>query len=230
MSPLAYRRGLREDVCALAEGRLIGELTAAGHEIPPGNEIRKPHEAEVIGDEVEDKEWRAEMAERMHRLDVRNEGQALAIAKLERQLHELMLSRAPQHGIDGEAAGKGHGNEAGDGGTGEQVVRAVAIAPNPAGHAAAQNTAPHPHVIPTPPDVAPSMAQQATDPHAHQVPPSEENAQASVAGMTDSQHSLSMPTAPNDPNPPSHGSALASEQVTGAADGIIDAFLGQATQ
>ncbi|CAI5952043.1 unnamed protein product [Closterium sp. NIES-65] len=121
MSPLAYRRGLREDVCALAEGRLIGKLTAAGHEIPPGNEIRKPHEAEVIGDEVEDKEWRAEMAKRMHRLEVRNEGQAVAIAKLERQLHELMLSRAPQHGIDGEAAGEGHGNEAGDGGTGEQA-------------------------------------------------------------------------------------------------------------
>ncbi|CAI5494670.1 unnamed protein product [Closterium sp. Naga37s-1] len=122
MSPLAYRRGLREDVCALAEGRLIGELTAAGHEIPPGNEIRKPHEAEVIGDEVEDKEWRAEMAERMHRLEVRNEGQAVAIAKLERRLRVLMLSRAPQHGVDGEAAGEGHGNEAGDGGTGEPAA------------------------------------------------------------------------------------------------------------
>ncbi|CAI5936364.1 unnamed protein product [Closterium sp. NIES-64] len=67
MSPLAYRRGLRDDVCALAEGRLIGELTAAGHEIPCGNEIRKPPEVDVIGDEVEDREWRAEMAERMHR-------------------------------------------------------------------------------------------------------------------------------------------------------------------
>ncbi|CAI7903079.1 unnamed protein product [Closterium sp. NIES-54] len=106
MSPLAYRRGLREDVCAHAEGRLIGELTAAGHEIPPGNEIRKPPEPEVIGDEVEDREWRAEMAERMHRLEVRNEGQAVAIAKLERQLRELMLSRTPQHGVDGEAAGE----------------------------------------------------------------------------------------------------------------------------
>ncbi|CAI5523417.1 unnamed protein product, partial [Closterium sp. Naga37s-1] len=32
------------------------------------------------------------------------------------------------------------------------------IAPNPAGHSAAQNTAPHPHVLPTPPAVAPSTA------------------------------------------------------------------------
>ncbi|CAI7880882.1 unnamed protein product [Closterium sp. NIES-53] len=119
MSPLAYRRGLREDVCAHAEGRLIGELTAAGHEIPPGNEIRKPPEPEVIGDEVEDREWRAEMAERMHRLEVRNEGRAVAIAKLERQLRELMLSRTPQHGVDGEAVGEGHGDVARAGGTGE---------------------------------------------------------------------------------------------------------------
>ncbi|CAI7912790.1 unnamed protein product [Closterium sp. NIES-54] len=119
MSPLAYRRRLREDVCAHAEGRLIGELTAAGHEIPYGNEIRKRPEPEVIGDEVEDREWRAEMAERMHRLEVRNEGHAVAIAKLERQLRELMLSRTPQHGIDGEAAGEGHGDVARAGGTGE---------------------------------------------------------------------------------------------------------------
>ncbi|CAI7915171.1 unnamed protein product, partial [Closterium sp. NIES-54] len=119
VSPLAYRRGLREDVCAHAEGRLIGELTAAGHEIPPGNEIRKPPEPEVIGDEVEDREWRAEMAARMHRLEVRNEGQAVAIAKLERQLRELMLSRTSQHGVDGEVAGEGHGDVAGAGGTGE---------------------------------------------------------------------------------------------------------------
>ncbi|CAI7892761.1 unnamed protein product [Closterium sp. NIES-53] len=119
MSPLAYRRRLRKDVCAHAEGRLIGELTAAGLEIPSGNEIRKPPECEVIGDEVEDREWRAEMAERMHRLEVRNEGQAVAIAKLERQLRELMLSRTPQHGVDGEAAGEGHGDVAGAGGTGE---------------------------------------------------------------------------------------------------------------
>ncbi|CAI7834911.1 unnamed protein product [Closterium sp. NIES-54] len=119
MSPLAYRRRLREDVCAHAEGRLISELTAAGHEIPSGNEIRKPPEPEVIGDEVEDREWRAEMAERMHRLEVRNEGQAVAIAKLKRQLRELMLSRTLQHGVDGEAAGEGHGDVAGAGGTGE---------------------------------------------------------------------------------------------------------------
>ncbi|CAI5458452.1 unnamed protein product [Closterium sp. Yama58-4] len=87
MSPLAYRRGLREDVCALAEGRLIGELTAAGHEIPRGNEIRKPHDPDVIGDEVEDREWRAEMAERMHRLE-----------------------------HDGAAVGEGRGDVAADGG------------------------------------------------------------------------------------------------------------------
>ncbi|CAI7789093.1 unnamed protein product [Closterium sp. NIES-53] len=59
------------------------------------------------------------MAERMHRLEVRNEGQAVAIAKLERQLRELMLSRTPQHGVDGEATGEGHGDVAGAGGTGE---------------------------------------------------------------------------------------------------------------
>ncbi|CAI5953481.1 unnamed protein product [Closterium sp. NIES-64] len=114
MSPLAYRRVIREDVCALAEGRLIGELIAAGHEIPPGNEIRKPPEFEVIGDEVEDREWRAEMAERMHRLEVRNESQAVAIAKLERQLRELMLSRTPQPGIGGVDIGEGHGDVGGD--------------------------------------------------------------------------------------------------------------------
>ncbi|CAI5987907.1 unnamed protein product [Closterium sp. NIES-65] len=114
MSPLAYRRVIREDVCALAEGRLIGELTAAGHEIPPGNEIRKPPELEVIGDEVEDREWRAEMAERMHRLEVRNESQAVAIAKLERQLRELMLSRTPQPGIGGVDTGEGDGDVGGD--------------------------------------------------------------------------------------------------------------------
>ncbi|CAI5465935.1 unnamed protein product [Closterium sp. Yama58-4] len=34
----------------------------------------------------------------------------------------------------------------------------VPITPNPAGHAASHNTAPHPHVLPTPPSVAPSMA------------------------------------------------------------------------
>ncbi|CAI5973139.1 unnamed protein product [Closterium sp. NIES-65] len=114
MSPLAYRRVIREDVCALAEGRLIGELIAAGHEIPPGNEIRKPPEFEVIGDEVEDREWRAEMAERMHRLEVRNESQAVAIAKLERQLRELMQSRTPQPGIGGVDIGEGHGDVGGD--------------------------------------------------------------------------------------------------------------------
>ncbi|CAI5965137.1 unnamed protein product [Closterium sp. NIES-65] len=118
MSPLAYRRGLRDDVCALAEGRLIGELTAAGHEIPCGNEIRKPPEVDVIGDEVEDREWRAEMAERMHRLEVRNESQAVAIAKLERQLRELMLHRPPHHGVDSAAVGEGHGDVAPDGGPG----------------------------------------------------------------------------------------------------------------
>ncbi|CAI5961023.1 unnamed protein product [Closterium sp. NIES-65] len=107
-------RVLREDVCALAEGRLIGELIAAGHEIPPGNEIRKPPEFEVIGDEVEDREWRAEMAERMHRLEVRNESQAVAIAKLERQQRELMLSRTPQPGIGGVDIGEGHGDVGGD--------------------------------------------------------------------------------------------------------------------
>ncbi|CAI5940339.1 unnamed protein product [Closterium sp. NIES-64] len=105
MSPLAYRRVIREDVCALAEGRLIGELTTAGHEIPPGNEIRKPPELEVIGDEVEDREWRAEMAERMHRLEVRNEIQEVAIAKLERQLRDAV---GEGHvGVGGDAAGEG---------------------------------------------------------------------------------------------------------------------------
>ncbi|CAI5485799.1 unnamed protein product [Closterium sp. Naga37s-1] len=95
MSPLAYRRVIWEDVCALAEGRLIGELTTAGHEIPPGNEIRKPPELEVIGDEVEDREWRAEMAERMHRLEVRNEREG--------------------HGdVGGDAAGEGHVGVGGD--------------------------------------------------------------------------------------------------------------------
>ncbi|CAI5936367.1 unnamed protein product [Closterium sp. NIES-64] len=118
MSPLAYRRGLRDDVCALAEGRLIGELTAVGHEIPCGNEIRKPPEVDVIGDEVEDREWRAEMAERMHRLEVRNKSQAVAIAKLERQLRELMLDRPPHHGVDSAAVGEGHGDVAPDGGPG----------------------------------------------------------------------------------------------------------------
>ncbi|CAI5986140.1 unnamed protein product [Closterium sp. NIES-65] len=114
MSPLAYRRVIREDVCALAEGRLIGELTTAGHEIPPGNEIRKPPELEVIGDEVEDREWRAEIAERMHRLEVRNESQAVAIAKLERQLRALMLSRTPQPGIGVVDTREGHGDVRGD--------------------------------------------------------------------------------------------------------------------
>ncbi|CAI5952026.1 unnamed protein product [Closterium sp. NIES-64] len=112
---------MEEDVCALAEGRLIGKLTAAGHEIPPGNEIRKPPELEVIGDEVEDREWRAEMAEQMHRLEVRNESQAVAIAKLERQLRELMLSRTPQPGIGGVDTGEGHGDVGGDA-TGEGHV------------------------------------------------------------------------------------------------------------
>ncbi|CAI6004729.1 unnamed protein product [Closterium sp. NIES-65] len=121
MSPLAYRRVIQGDVCALAEGRLIGKLTAAGHEIPPGNEIRKPPELEVIGDEVEDREWRAEMAEQMHRLEVRNESQAAAIAKLERQLRELMLSRTPQPGIGGVDTGEGHGDVGGDA-TGEGHV------------------------------------------------------------------------------------------------------------
>ncbi|CAI5972739.1 unnamed protein product [Closterium sp. NIES-65] len=119
MSQLAYRRGLREDVSALAEGQLIGELTTAGHEIPRGNEITKPPKAEVIGDEVEDREWRTEMAARMHRLVDRNESQVVAVAKLERQLRELMLSRTPQHGVDGDAAGEGHGDVGGDGGPGE---------------------------------------------------------------------------------------------------------------
>ncbi|CAI5488383.1 unnamed protein product [Closterium sp. Naga37s-1] len=328
MSPLAYRRGLREDVCALAEGRLIGELTAAGHEIPPGNEISKPHEAEVIGDEVEDKEWRAEMAERMHRLEVRNEGQAVAIAKLEwtettsrnnargralssgytgvskrenkwaaklcvdgprgkflalgrytdileaatayaaaahicrpslsgskmvelneedRRCLEGLTSKGVERIVDAKRwpewrnwravlsslpepstpAATGVHTQAPPpfshqhpGATFGYHQPAAAFAghagatPNQ-GHTAAQNTAPYPHVLPTPPAVAPSTAQQGTDPHAHQVPPSEENAQARVAGMTDSQHNLSMPTAPNDPNPPSHGSALASEPAAG---------------
>ncbi|CAI5458859.1 unnamed protein product [Closterium sp. Yama58-4] len=106
----------------------------------------------------------------------------------------------------------------------------VHIAPNPAGNTAAQNTAPHPHVQSTPPAVAPGTAHPVTDPQALQIPPSEQTAQARVAGMTESQHSLSMSTSPNNPNPPSHGSALASEPAQGAADDIIDAFLGQATQ
>ncbi|CAI5958937.1 unnamed protein product [Closterium sp. NIES-64] len=118
MSPLAYRRGLRDDVCALAEGPLIGKLTTTRHEIPCGNEIRKPPEVDVIGDEVEDREWIAEMAERMHRLEVRNESQAMAIAKLERRLRELMLDRTPHHGVDSAAVGEGHGDVAADGGPG----------------------------------------------------------------------------------------------------------------
>ncbi|CAI5482984.1 unnamed protein product [Closterium sp. Yama58-4] len=101
----------------------------------------------------------------------------------------------------------------------------VPITPNPAGHAASHNTAPHPHVLPTPPSVAPSMAHPVSDPQAQQVRPAEQTGQARVDGMTYSQS-----TSPNNPNPTSHGSVLASEPATGAADDIIDAFLGQAAQ
>ncbi|CAI5940510.1 unnamed protein product [Closterium sp. NIES-64] len=119
MSPLAYRRVIREDVCALAEGRLIGELTAAGHEIPPGNEIRKPPELEVIGDEVEDREWRAEMAERMHRLEVRNEreghGDVGGDAAGEGHVHVGQVTTGEGHGdAGGDAVGEGHGDVGGN--------------------------------------------------------------------------------------------------------------------
>ncbi|CAI5477343.1 unnamed protein product [Closterium sp. Yama58-4] len=59
------------------------------------------------------------MAARMHRLEVRNESQAVAIAKLKRQLRELLLSRTPQHGVDGDATGEEHGHVGGDGGPSE---------------------------------------------------------------------------------------------------------------
>ncbi|CAI7882804.1 unnamed protein product [Closterium sp. NIES-53] len=101
MSPLAYRRRLREDVCTHAEGRLIGELTAAGLEIPSGNEIRKPPECEVIGDEVEDREWRAEMAERMHRLEtVRLQGRDMVMWQGPVELVNLHVHLQLEDGAD----------------------------------------------------------------------------------------------------------------------------------
>ncbi|CAI5982965.1 unnamed protein product [Closterium sp. NIES-65] len=105
------------------EGRLIGELTAAGHEIPPGNEIRKPPELEVIGDEVEDREWRAEMAERMHRLEPgiggvdtgEGHGDVGGDAAGEGHVHVGQVTTGEGHGdAGGDAVGEGHGDVGGN--------------------------------------------------------------------------------------------------------------------